>query len=56
VSAPNPVAGASLFIAAIHSLAIFEMRGGPDQGQPHGDAPIDPVVAVLWTGLTPKVT
>jgi AcrR family transcriptional regulator len=56
VSAPNPMAVASLFIAAVHSLAIFEMRGGHGQGQSHGDAPIDAFVAVLWTGLTPKAT
>jgi hypothetical protein len=53
VSAPNPMAVASLFIVAIRSLAIFEI-GRPGQGQPHGDTPIDAFVAVLWTGLTPR--
>jgi hypothetical protein len=56
VLAPNPMAVASLFIAAVHSLAIFEMRGGHGQGHSHGGAPIDAFVAVLWTGLTPKAT
>ena len=55
VSAPNPMAVASLFIAAIHSLAIFEMRGTWPGSAPWR-RPHRCFVAILWTGLAPKVT
>jgi hypothetical protein len=56
ISAPNPVAVAGLFIAAIHSLAILDLIGMPGRGYSptHDDAAINSFVAVLWAGLAPK--
>jgi AcrR family transcriptional regulator len=58
ISAPNPMAAARLFIAAIHSLAIFDSMGisGHEHSPTHDDATIDLFVAVLWAGLAPKKT
>ncbi len=54
VSATNPVAAAGLFVAAIHSLAVFELMGMHGHSGAHGDAAIDSFVAVLWAGLAGK--
>lgn len=48
---PNAMAAASLFVAAIHSLAVFELMGI------HGGADLEHAVAffvdALWNGLRP---
>ncbi len=50
-NAPVPLATASLFVSAVHSLAIYELM------ELHGSAPMDHAVAhfvdAMWTGLSP---
>jgi len=51
VNAPKPMASAALFVAAIHSLAIYELM------ELHGGEPMDHAVGqfvdAMWAGLGP---
>lgn len=51
VNAPKPMASAALFIAAIHSLALYELM------ELHGGEPLDHAVEqfvdAMWAGLGP---
>ncbi len=51
VHAPKPMATASLFVSAIHSLAVFELM------EMHGSQPMDHAVEqfveAIWAGLRP---
>jgi len=54
IRAPQPLASASLLVAAIHSLAVFElMEGHRDEDMAHA---VDLFVAALWSGLSPVQT
>jgi len=51
VKVENPMATASLFVSAIHSLAVYELmelHGGKDMGHAIG-----PFVEALWSGMAP---
>jgi AcrR family transcriptional regulator len=50
--ADNTFAAAGLFVAAIHSLVIFELSGGHGEG--HGDHALDSFATALWQGLSPR--
>jgi len=52
VSAANPMAQAGLYVAAIHSLVIFELTGG--HSEDHSNHALESFTAALWSGLTPR--
>lgn len=52
LTSEDPLAAAGLYVAAVHSLVIFELGGG--HGESHSEHAIKSFSTALWRGLEPR--